>query len=111
MNSRGALLAAQERSLLVVTSDAPLVCLIQVQKGGVPVLTRRVIVSTQTAASSRRSRKHRPSAACNQRKIDAIFDRLTEAYGINKTARIHKALLHGQITPEIRRKVRLALCC
>lgn len=42
----------------------------------------------------------------NQQKVDVIFDKLMRTYGANGAAVIHKALLKGEITQEIRRKVR-----
>ncbi len=42
-------------------------------------------------------------------KIDVIFDKLMRTYGANGAAVIHKALLNGAITQEIRRKV-LRVC-
>lgn len=41
-----------------------------------------------------------------QLKVDVIFDKLMRTYGANGAAVIHKALLNGAITQEIRRKVR-----
>ncbi|MCK9985423.1 MAG: hypothetical protein AzoDbin1_01895 [Azoarcus sp.] len=42
----------------------------------------------------------------NLNQVTAIYDRLVSAYGLNEGAAIHKALVAGEITPEIRRKVR-----
>lgn len=42
----------------------------------------------------------------NQNKVNIYFERMTQAYGLNKAARIHNALLNGVITPQLRSKVR-----
>lgn len=42
----------------------------------------------------------------NLNQVTAIYDRLVATYGIYEGAAIHKALVAGEITPEIRRKVR-----
>lgn len=42
----------------------------------------------------------------NQSKVNIYFDRMTETYGINGAARIHKALLHGVLTPRLRAHIR-----
>lgn len=44
--------------------------------------------------------------AANHAKITVHFDRMTEMFGINGAGRMHRALLHGQITPKLRAKVR-----
>lgn len=44
--------------------------------------------------------------SANHQKVTIHFDRMTEAYGINGAGRLHRALLKGPITPQVREKVR-----
>lgn len=46
------------------------------------------------------------STNIQQEKVDVIFDRLVKTYGLSGGAVIHRALAKGEITQEIRRKVR-----
>lgn len=42
----------------------------------------------------------------NQQKINVYFDRMTERFGLNGAGKLHHSLLHGEVTPEIRQKIR-----
>lgn len=42
----------------------------------------------------------------NHQKISVYFDRMTERFGINGAGKLHQELLRGEITPEVRRKIR-----
>ncbi len=42
----------------------------------------------------------------NQQKISVYFDRMTERFGVNGAGKLHHALLHGEITSEVRSKIR-----